>query len=103
MQRWGIWLAAGGLALVLVDAALATTLTAPSASRDAADDEDVSWQEAATVGAVSVPLGEVGSGADGGVFPSVAPEPTTLALVSLGLAGLTLAGRRRDGPDGDPR
>jgi hypothetical protein len=103
VQRWKIWLAAGGMALVLADAALATTLAAPSASRDAADDEDAPWQEAVTVGAVSVPLGEVGSGADGGnVFPPVAPGPTTLALVSLGLVGLTLAGRRRD-TDDEPR
>jgi hypothetical protein len=96
MQRWGIWLAAGGLALVLADAALATTLPAPPALRDAADDEDVSWPEAGRASAWSVLLGEVGSGVDGGALPSVAPEPTTLVLVSLGLAGLTLAGRRRD-------
>jgi hypothetical protein len=63
------------------------------------EDGDVSWEEAGRASGASVPLGEVGSGAVGGDLPSVAPEPTTLVLVSLGLAGLTLAGRRRHGQD----
>jgi hypothetical protein len=63
------------------------------------EDGDVSWEEAGRASGASVPLGEVGSGAGDGAIPSVAPEPTTLMLVSLGLAGLTIAGRRRDTPD----
>lgn len=96
MQRWGTWLMASGLALLLADAALAATLPAPPMSRDAVDDEDVSRREAYRASSASVLLGEVGSGDDGGAIPSVAPEPTTLVLVSLGLAGLTVAGRRRN-------
>lgn len=91
---WKIGLAAG-CAFVLADAALATTLAVTPSSRDVAAGQDASWQESIPPVAASVPLGEVGSGADAVEIPAVAPEPTTLVLVSLGLAGLTVAGRRR--------
>ena len=98
MQRWK-YLVAIALTAVIAAEASATGISdrkgdpVPPAATDLAVGDE--WDARG----VPVPDGEVGT-ADRedrveGVDPTVVPEPDTLLLVSLGMFGLVVAGRRR--------
>ena len=98
MQRWK-YLVAIALTAVIAAEASATEISDRKGDPVPPAATDLAVGDVWDARGVPVPDGEVGTGTDEqrveGVDPTVVPEPDTLLLVSLGMFGLVVAGRRR--------
>jgi hypothetical protein len=98
MQRWKFGFAIALTAVIAAEAS-ATGISDRKGDPVPPAATDLAVGDAWDARGVPVPDGEVGT-ADPearveGVDPTVVPEPDTLLLVSLGMFGLVVAGRRR--------
>ena len=94
MQRWKYGFA---VALTAILAAEASAMGVADRNGDPVPPAatDLAVEDVWDASNVPIPDGEVGTARVEGVVPTVVPEPDTLLLVSLGMFGLVVAGRRR--------
>jgi hypothetical protein len=99
VQRWKLALISFALCAVLAAEASATAISERTGDDVAPAATDLAVASVWDARGVPAADGEVGTARSiPSVEPTLIPEPDTLLLVSLGMVGLTIAGRRRNAP-----